>query len=319
MKLVKKEYILSFAAILITLLCVEILLQFCDYPHPTYSGWKYRGDVKEINQLGYRGQHIMYTNDDVVILLLGDSQVVAKSSPFAMLPEQLLEFHLRKRYGNIKVFTLGTDGYGQDQQLLALEEYYQQFRADIVVLWFTYYNDIWNNIFPTHNLDLSGAGPKPTFVLKNERLSDPSEQFGEPIEKLKLLSLLKTALGYNRDNAWETYLPAAYSPTLTYPGEANQLWQDENFREPVEREKSHISPLLTPRSPRMQYGIDLTRNLLQKIEELVKMHKGIFLVVYPEHPYHYFLDSKIPVVKTIAETYTKGEQTYFVTVHEGSS
>ena len=70
------------------------------------------------------GRKYNYTDDDYVILLVGDSQVAAKACSFDWLPENRLEYHLiqAKQNRNIRVFSLGTEGYGQDQQLLMLQK-----------------------------------------------------------------------------------------------------------------------------------------------------------------------------------------------------
>ena len=104
---------------------------------------------------------------------------------FEWMPERRLQDYLsdkvRKSSGNVKVFTLGTEGYGQDQQLLVLQEFYRSHRADMVVLWQTPGNDVWNNMFPTHWPTKNGW-PKPTFRLINDELSGPTENMGDPVK-----------------------------------------------------------------------------------------------------------------------------------------
>ena len=87
------------------------------------------------------------------------------------------------------MFSVGAGGYGQDQELLALREYYSKYRANLVLLWQTPGNDIWNNIFPTHWP--TNANPKPTFWLEDGRLKGPTEQIGEKLAypTIKILSL----------------------------------------------------------------------------------------------------------------------------------
>jgi len=306
----KKEYLLSLVVLLLCFAGFEAVLHALDYPKAVRSGWRYRWDQTETNQLGYRGRKIEYSKDDYVILLVGDSQVESASNPLEEMPERLLEMELGRDFGNVKVFSIGTAGYGQDLELLALEEYYAKFRADAVVLWFTFYNDIWNNVFPTHNLDGSNSGPKPTWRLEHGRLIGPTESLRGVTDRWKTRALIRTALGYNRDDAWEKYLPPAYSPLESWEGKANPLWQDKNFRENPVREKSHLAPLLAPASPRMDYGIELTRALLLKIKGLVESKGGVFLSILPEHPYRKYLDSELPTIRTIAETYYQGDQVY---------
>ena len=67
------------------------------------------------------------------------------SIPFQQIPERQLEHSLKKYRKNVKVFTLGTAGYGQDQQLLVLKEFFKKHRADLVLLLYSVCNDIDNN------------------------------------------------------------------------------------------------------------------------------------------------------------------------------
>jgi hypothetical protein len=203
------------------------------------------------------------------------------------MPERRLQYYLNEIGRPAKVFTVGASGYGQDQQLLTLQEYYQTYRADLVILWQTPDNDIWNNIFPTH-WPANGT-PKPTFWLEHERLHGPTEQMEEalPAPSLKLLALWQQAFASpERDAQWEQYLPPAYLPMEHYDGpvhhEWQELWDDNPTRmrdENLQNEKSHLAISLTPRSKRMEYGIELTRRLLQNIKALVTSHNGTFLIV----------------------------------------
>jgi hypothetical protein len=122
------------------------------------------------NQLGFRGRKIEYNSEDFVVVLVGDSHVEAAAARFEQLPEIVLEHSLRKRAGKpVRVFSIGASGWAQDQQLLALRNYFDQFRADLVVVWHTPSNDYWENAFPDRSrLSVeNGAGPlKPVFFLQ---------------------------------------------------------------------------------------------------------------------------------------------------------
>jgi hypothetical protein len=291
---VRKQYRLNFllllSSIIGSILFAEASLQLIGHPVPIVSGWL--ANVSNIsnletNQLGFRGRKYNYTDDDFVILLVGDSQVAAKACSFDWLPESRLEYHLiqAKQNRNIKVFSLGAEGYGQDQQLLMLQKYYQKYRADLVVLWQTPGNDVWNNVFPTNWA--KNGWPKPTFRLINGKLHGPSEQFGEALSwsKIKLLVLANRVLRFtDRDGDWEKHLPEPYKPIPNYEGDACYDWQeswDKNagFRdENLATEKSHLAISLTPISARMQYGLDLTKALVAEIKSLVNNNKGDFVI-----------------------------------------
>jgi hypothetical protein len=269
------------------------LLQFFYSPPPIVSGWRVRATTLERNELGYRGHPIAYSADDYVIVLVGDSNVEAQACSFDYLPESRLEHHLNKKGKKVKVFSLGAGGYGQDQELLALREYYRKYRADLVLLWQTPGNDVWNNLFPTHWP--TNANPKPTFWLENGQLKGPTEQIGEDVaySRFKILALFRSLMPSisQRDTMWEKRLPPAYKPMAEYSGPINHEWQkrwdtntgrmrDENLA----IEKTHFAIRLTPRSDRMTYGLDLTRRLLQEIERLAVAHSGRFIIFIVNNP-----------------------------------
>jgi hypothetical protein len=269
----------SFTALIVGAALVQILYS----PPPVVSGWRARVTPYEQNQLGYRGHPIAYSNEDYVIVLVGDSHVEARACAYDYLPESRLEYHLNKKGKNVKVFSVGSGGYGQDQQLLALKEYYTKYRANLVLLWQSPANDVWNNIFPTHWP--TNANPKPTFWLENDLLKGPTEEIGEKLAypTFKLLSLFPNFIPAisQRDTMWEKRLPAAYRPLSEYQGPVNYEWQkrwDRTRHENLEIEKSHFAIRLTPRSDRMKYGLDLTRRLLREIEKLALANNGRLIV-----------------------------------------
>jgi hypothetical protein len=52
-------------------------------------------------------------------------------------------------------------------------------------------------------------------------------------------------------------------------------------REKLESEKSHFAMRLTPRSPRMQYGLDLARKLIDRMDQEVRRRNGELIVFQP--------------------------------------
>jgi hypothetical protein len=173
---------LVIASSALTLTAIEVALRLLDRPAwdtDLRAGWKSEG--RYVNELGYRGKPIRYTDRDIVIILLGDSQVESESCPPDMLPERYLEQHLQRRDARFRVFTLGSGGYGNDQEYLALEEYFRKHNADAVVLWQSFLNDVWNNVFPTH-MPADGT-IKPTYWLDHGTLKGPNYQLHEVISK----------------------------------------------------------------------------------------------------------------------------------------
>ncbi|HEY1308727.1 MAG TPA: hypothetical protein VGF24_34525 [Vicinamibacterales bacterium] len=259
-----------------------LLLQVAYVPPPITSGWKAFAPAKEWNQLGYRGHPISYVDDDYTVLLLGDSQVEAMAIPYDDMPERRLESYLATTGEKVRVFSIGAGGYGQDQELLALERYLAKYRADLVVLWQTPGNDIWNNLFKTH---MSGNNPKPTYWLDDAgHLAGPNEGLGQPLANSPIVAgaIWQRVFGLPwQDKRWERRLPQPYTPLDKADGPIHREWQerwDKNIGrmrdENLDTEKSHLAVGLRPRSPRMQYALDLTRALTRRLQELVASHGG---------------------------------------------
>src|SRR5262249_25548826 len=149
----------------------------------------------------------------------------------------------------------------------------------------------WNNMFP-----MVWLATKPTFWLENGDLRGPSEEMGQelpPSSVFKFIVLLQNlrTVRVDRDKIWEKYLPQPYKPLKQYPGRVNHEWQehwarnfdamqDQNF----ESEKNDKAIFLTPRSDRMQYGLELTRRLLNEISSLVSARHGRFIIFRPDIP-----------------------------------
>jgi hypothetical protein len=289
----------SIVAALSVLAALELSLRLAHLPRVEPGGWKAGPEVAaaERNQLGYRGRPIRYAQGDFVVVLVGDSQVEGEACRFDEMPERRLELHLGGGERPVRVFTLGASGYGQDQELIALREYFRYgYRADAVALWETPENDVWNNLFPTH-WPADGT-PKPTFRLERGMLAGPVDARGADRSGLRLVALLGSALRPSRDAAWERRLPKPYRPLERYSGPASDLWQRRwdaragSMREEnLATEKSHLAIRLTPASPRMSYGLDLTRALLGAIGDLVRARGGRFLVFYRDYPGHWTVNA----------------------------
>ncbi len=290
MKTVLARIVLMLLGVVLALAAGETLLRLFRHTPPRVSGWICSSSVIDLerNQMGFRGHPVTFSDSTTVIVLVGDSQVEATHLAWDWMPECRLEQYLEELLiRNVEVVSVAAQGYGQDQQLLALEYFFRDFRADLVVVWETPGNDLWNNTFPTHWP--ANGWAKPTFWLEDGVLAGPSEQLGErmPEPSLRIVALLESILGTgNPDGEWESHLPEAYSPDTAWSGEVRDDWQqrwetnlglmrDENLA----TEKSHLAIYLTPRSQRMQYSIDLTRALLGRIDSLSESH-GARLVCF---------------------------------------
>jgi hypothetical protein len=286
-------------AVLVGVLALEAGLRLIDRPRwdrDVVAGWRCLYDNNETNQLGFRGPPIAYGDSNIVVLLVGDSFVEAIDLEFHDTPARVLQKHLQAEDLRFKVFNIGAGGFGTDQQLLALREYYQHYRADHVILWQVLANDVWNNIFPTH-WPRDGF-LKPTYRLESGRLTGPNYEFSEVA-----LSRARTKLGIflNRlrnprrglDASWEQFLPPPYQPFTGHDGEYRLDWDPAgpnagvNLALPEENlatEKSHMAIYLTPASDRMRYGLELTRALLHSMQSLCREKGSQFSIFYPVVP-----------------------------------
>lgn len=288
---------LVIASTVLTLIGIEVGLRLLHWPTwdvELRAGWKSTDPDGFLNELRYRGKPIRYSDRDIVIVLLGDSQVQAVACPPERMPEQLLENYLDQFDPRHKVFSIGSGGYGNDQEYLALQEYFRKYRADAVVLWETFENDIWNNVFPTHwptNGDL-----KPTYWLDHGTLKGPNYQLNALVSKRARtkIGVLLNRLRHLRDldESWERYLPRPYQPLTHYEGPFVTDWDpsDPNNKSPylkdenLRNEKSHFAIHLYPRSERMQYGLNLTRKLIGLINDLAREHDSKFFIFYTLKP-----------------------------------
>jgi hypothetical protein len=318
--------VVLFAGIAVAVAAAEITLRLLDLPKEQPVGWAWRGDPDERNELGFRGHRAEGVADDT-IMLVGDSHVET-SLPFGLMPEVLLGSALRALTGRAtRVVSVGAAGWGQDQQLLALRRALPLIRPRMVVLWFTPANDVWNNTFPTHMP--KDGWPKPTFWLEGDALRGPHAASGTGYRPPgpRLFRAWRRILQrpmYVTDAEWESKLPPAYSGGAVPPGRVQSLVEygaaqfelplaemeaglvNENF----ENEKTHASLALTPRSPRLEYSIRLTRALLGEIARLCGQHGAAFLVFYvdtskyaklPEEPTPFMISGRVVTLSNAAE------------------
>ncbi len=280
--------LLIVSGIMLPILVLELGFRIVGKPEwdpAAVVGWRYQGDDTVLNEFRFRGQQIAYSDSDFVVVLLGDSQVEANGCNANELPEQFLQQKLNAYYPNIKVFTIGSGGYGFDQQMLALQEYFGTHRADMVILWQTFGNDVWNNLFPTH-WPKDGL-LKPTYWLRYGQLRGPNYIWGDTLQQAA-----KTKLGVfinrtfhpqrNADLKWEKMLPPPYKPTVNYDGQVVTDWDpndNSNINpqlnlENLDNEKTHYAVDLVPVSERTQYALDLSRALLSAIDSTCRINNS---------------------------------------------
>jgi hypothetical protein len=238
--------------------------------HELYSDF---AKLSYVNQLGYRGHTTMASDSEFSIVLGGDSQVECTSCPDDHLPEDALREAFTERGRKVRIISLGAAGFGADQELLALRSYFRAgYHADLVVVWQTPGNDIFNAMFP-HMAPIVGVGKlKPTFRLGIEgELINPPGDIGELFCRWYLSCVYRKLRYGSMDAYWEQWLPAPTQPIA----EASSLPVIDTA-ESIDRDKSHWSMWLEQLSPRMRYGIDLTRALYKEMAALAARHGAIF-------------------------------------------
>lgn len=331
MKLLK-NLTLSFLTIVLLLVLVEAGLHIANFPATPKAGWKwdespYRGEINkddhQVNQLGLRGQTIQYTDQDFVVALVGDSQVEAGTQSADRLPEIKLQNALREEFGSehVKVFSIAAAGWGQDQQLLALKDYFKQFRADAVVVWTTPVNDYWENSFLDRSVTEEAGKLKPTFAFDGQQL----KTMMPPRYEFKLRNLLALALSPKVNdkkisveqvylNRWLRGLPskqrvatdAASCPT----SEVKESELIESYRkgqraytllveEDVDNGRSHFTPFLVHLSPREEYFVQITHRLLEELRNVSQSQKASFHIY---HAYRNDLDAAFREIKCVKNT-----------------
>lgn len=333
-----KNSLLSLITVVFMLALVELGLHIADFPATPKAGWKwdespYRGMMNQgdqrVNQLGLRGKKFDYQDDDFVVLLVGDSQTEAGTQLFDDMPEALLETALKAQLNTDKVtvFSLASAGWGQDQQLVALRNYFQQHRANLVINWTTPVNDYWENTFIDRSITPEAGKLKPTFTSTNANAALETV-IPTPFE-WKLRTLLKLSLSGATNgkkasieqihlDRWMKNLPAAYDSKSTQTTQCPKLEVKEQeiiesylagsraytliTEEDVENGRSHFTPFLKNLTPRDHYAISITHRLFQELAQLSQQHGAQFHIL---HTYRNDLDNAFREIRCVKNTRTQ--------------
>jgi hypothetical protein len=256
------------------LAAIEMGMRYLDWPRSVISGWRTANPGGPVNQLGWRGQHWQpHRQTDFVIVMTGG--VECTECPPDETLDVILEHALRQYSPKARVVTLGSRGYSEDQEYLALHEYFAHERADLVVTWASIAEDVPANMFRGVR---TPAGPvilKPTFAWLDNDIRGPSDVIGEQVYNFKLSALLRPIF-INLDSNWTRLLPAADpGASSPPPGITARLKVDDA----LEDQRTPWAIWMTPRPARVKYGIDLTRGLFRHMRELATLHGAKFTVL----------------------------------------
>ena len=310
-----KELLTVVVATLATVLIGELGLEQFGLVPKIETGWGWSKSPQrnlqpedaslEINEQGLRGKRHSYSDQDIVVLLVGDSQVEAAATAVQFMPEALLQDELTQRLNKpVKVFSLASSGWGQDQQLLALEKYFESKRADFVLVWASPHNDFWENTFPVRGVTVRDAGHvKPTFRLDRGALEGPI--YGKDFYYKKVAFMQLIAAAYYRKpinqlilEDWKSGLPSSTAhESAANCDSTTEISQRDFFKdifeidhtkkytlltlEDVEHSRSNFSPLASPRTDLDDYEKAITRALFARMQSVSNAHGAKFNVFYP--------------------------------------
>ncbi len=190
------------------------------------------------------------------ILVLGDSYVWGYGAD----QEDIFTEPSAHDDDNVEMINLGVSGYGTDQELLFYENLGKQFDVDEVVLAFTTYNDILNNMFAEQY-----GYQKPYFTNENGLTLHDDHVADRPARRIGI---------WFRDNSRVVALAETGFLNVKY------LWQSRfGDDEPVAHPRDRV---LGPGAVRPidSQGVDLTVQLLKRLRDEVEAAGADFSLVF---------------------------------------
>jgi len=267
--------------VLLALCALEMAMRYMDRPRGVISGWRATDTRGPINPFGYRGQPTKpFRRSDFVVVLTGAAAVECVACPPDETLDVMLERALRQYNANVRVVTIGSSGYGQDQEYLALHQFLDSRHADLVIDWASFADDVPANTFRLGQPRPGQLLPKPSFALRGNDSIGPTEGIGGQVYKTKLSTLFRPMF-INLDRNWSTLLPKADPGSTSPPPSAEtQSHVDAN----LEEQRTAWSIWLTPRPARVKYGMALTRALLRHMQDLSQLRGARFeILLTPVH------------------------------------
>ena len=292
---------LAVASVGLMLAAVEMALRLADRPETVVSGWRATSPNPPIHQLGWRGRPFNRQTGAFMVVLVGAGNVECPLCPPEEPLDLMLERALRTHNPQARVVTLGANFYGQDQQYLAIQQYLKHGRADLIVVWPSLAADVPRNTFRTGTPAPGMTRPKPSFTLRDTNLLGPTEKIGDSLYRSKL-SILAHRPFADFDRDWINMIPPADPGAAAAP---DGVETKRTVQEALDEQRSPWSIWLTPRPSRVRYGIDLTRALLRRMEQVAGLQGSRFAVLLTaddtapepdrvalEHAGHWYLGEK---------------------------
>ncbi|MBI3316165.1 MAG: SGNH/GDSL hydrolase family protein [Candidatus Omnitrophica bacterium] len=193
----------------------------------------------------------------VRVLLLGDSILDCNESgqPYSESLAAMLAGELGSGY---EVINISAGGWGNDQEYLAYRHLGRKYSPDIVLLFFTPANDIFNNV--SRKAIFQDRG-KPYFELEHGKLVLNDRAFQKKTGFL-LQWLNKTQLGTRVNLLFQKFKKRV---------EANVLESEPN---------SHLLTFLDPWPKKIEQGWEITRAILLEMRKDAESDSAKFAVVY---------------------------------------
>jgi hypothetical protein len=264
------------AIALLALCAVEMAMRYLDRPRWVTSGWRSTATSGPINPFGYRGRPTKpFRTSDFVVVMTGAAAVECLACPPDETLDLMLERALRQYNQNVHVVTIGSSGYGQDQQYLALHRLLDTSHADLVIDWASFADDVPANTFRFGQPRPGQLMPKPTFALRGNDSVGPTEGIGGPVYKTKLSTLLRPMF-IDLDRNWTTLLPKA-DPGAAIASSSAEI--QSHVDADLEGQRTAWSIWLMPRPARVKYGMALTRALLLHMQDLSRLRGARFEIL----------------------------------------
>jgi hypothetical protein len=253
--------------LLLTLACAEVLLEKY-FPVNVFRG-ESKNELAKITgwapTAGADGRFLCDTPHafekppaKIRVLLLGDSILDCNESgtqPFSDSLPAVLAGELGESY---EVINISAGGWGNDQECLAYEHLGRKYSPDIVLLFFTPANDIFNNV---SRKAIFQDRAKPYFEFEHGDL------------------VLRNAGPRAKPNPWLERVGRTELGTRV--GLLRQKFQKRvDAKRLTGENNSHLLAFLNPWPEKIERGWELTRAILLRMKEDVERDSGKFAVVY---------------------------------------